>query len=107
VGAEPRGPEEHDGVVDAMLSESIQRLEILRENPERPSFLAFEELRIAVGKRGLKGGGARSGVAQHGSHASTMIGRSPRRGTILPREAPASTCYIGRRRVIGSVPGGS
>src|SRR5262249_57761296 len=32
VGAQPGGPEEHDGVVDALLLERVQRLEILGED---------------------------------------------------------------------------
>jgi hypothetical protein len=44
------GSEEDDGVLDVLLFETPQGLEIFRQNPDRPCFVAFEEFRKQVGR---------------------------------------------------------
>ena len=48
---DPRRPEEDDGVLNLLLLESPQRLEVLREDADRPGLVAFEEVRVEVRER--------------------------------------------------------
>jgi len=43
-----RRTHEHDGVVDLVFREARLRLHVLRENAQCPSFLAIQELTVAI-----------------------------------------------------------
>src|SRR6266850_7183292 len=51
---DPRRSEEDDRVLDFLLLESAQRLEVLREDPDRPRLGALEELTIQIRERLLR-----------------------------------------------------
>src|SRR5262249_29255819 len=50
----PRRTEEDDGVLNFLLLKSAQRLEVLREDPDRPRLWTVEKLLIQVGQRLLR-----------------------------------------------------
>ena len=56
--------EEHDGVLNLVRLETTQRLQVLRENSNRPAVLTREELRQLKGKR----------LFAHGRHSTIRAG---------------------------------
>ena len=58
VGRQPRRAEEDDGVADAGAAEAAQRRQVLREDAQRASVIAVEELLVPVGDGRLDGRGA-------------------------------------------------
>ena len=47
---DPRGAEEHHGVLNVLHAESAQGFEVLGQNPDRAGFFAFEKIGIEIRK---------------------------------------------------------
>src|SRR5262249_27092858 len=90
VAAHPGGSEEHDGVVDTLALEGVQRLEILGEDAQRPCGLAVEERRVAIGERRIDGRhGVRMVSEQRPARQEASV--STRSSVAAPRSAGPRT----------------